>query len=227
MNLSLQTLSSLPERVWGALRPRLSRVKQSVRRSIEHTLHPPRRRAARARLAASGRWERVLVLCYGNVCRSPYTAAVLVEAFRNRGSTIPVIQGGFVGPGRQSPVHARTVARAHGIELGTHISRLVTATDFAGQTLVVVMDGPQARRVARQFGVPRSRIVLLGDLDPQPIVNRTIKDPWGLEQEVFEEVYQRISNCTLALADCLRPPMDSGSAAAPGDDAPQIRSLKG
>ena len=184
------------------------------------------------------------MLCNGNICRSPYSAAILRQAFAAQGVAIPVNQGGFLWPGRRSPTIARSVARVRGVKLGGHRSRLVTPADAVGQTLVVVMDSSQARRVVRELGVPPSRILLLGDLDPHPITGRGITDPWGSGPEVFEEVYGRISRCALALAECLAGCTDrqastipvaeaggeeknSGRFGAPGDEALQIRLAHG
>jgi protein-tyrosine-phosphatase len=241
----VEALKSLPSQIWGVLRPRLARAWRHARRVTEQALHPSRRRAARAKLARSQRWEGALVLCYGNVCRSPYAASLLIQAFAERGLRIPVRQGGFIGPGRRSPAIARRVARALGVNLRPHRSRLVTPEDTHGQTLVVVMETSQAERVMRELGVPGNRIVVLGDLDPGPIDSRSITDPWGLEREVFEEVYVRISRCVTALVECLQthgtaPParMDSpgeahdedagsGGPSRPGNYAFEVPTMHG
>jgi len=232
---------SITSRVWAAIRPTLARVYRAARRLIEQLLHPSRRRSARAQLALSSGWDGVLVLCHGNICRSPYAAAVLTQALAARRITIPVRQGGFVGPGRRSPATARSVARASGIDLRSHRSRLVTPADTEGEALVIVMEIRQARRVSQELGVPGSRIVVLGDLDPNAIDARDIRDPWRLGPEVFEEVYQRIWRCTVALAECLQEPgaqsvpgggasgsegeqpRESGRSAGPGHEALHIR----
>jgi protein-tyrosine phosphatase len=213
----MKTLQSLPKQIWASVRPWVARLWRAARRTTEQVLHPSRRRAARARLAVSGPWEGALVLCYGNVCRSPYAASLLMQVFAERGITIPVRQGGFIGPGRRSPAIARRVARALGVDLRPHRSRLVTPEDTHGQTLVVVMETRQADRVMREFGVPRTRLLVLGDLDPRPIDARSITDPWGLEREVFEEVYVRISRCVTALVECLQT---HGMARPAGMDPP-------
>jgi len=213
----LNSGQSAPSRLWATLRPPLARVYRAARRLIEQLLHPSRRRSARALLALPSAWEGVVVLCHGNICRSPYAAAVLTQALAARGITIPVRQGGFVGPGRRSPATARSVARASGIDLRAHRSRLVTPADSEGQALVIVMETRQARRVRQELGVPGSRIVVLGDLDPNLIDTRDIIDPWRLGPEVFEEVYQRIWRCTIALAECLQQP---SAHSVPGGDAP-------
>lgn len=228
-------------RVLAALRALLAPVHRAMRHTIDRLAHPSRRRAALARLAGNEAWEHALVLCNGNICRSPYAASVLRQAFAARGIAIPVNQGGFLWAGHRSPTIARSVARARGVRLGGHRSRLVTPADTRGRTLVVVMESRQAQRVIRELGVPARRVLLLGDLDPHPIAARGIRDPWGLGPDVYEEVYRRISRCAVALAEglqSLRPnprasvvpagdqseeESDTGRFLTPGDDALQIR----
>ena len=175
-------------------------------------------------------------MCHGNICRSPYAASLLRQALAYRGSSIQVLQGGFVGPGRRSPATARGAARAAGVDLREHLSRMATPQDVEGRTLVVVMEEIHAERAIKDLGARANQLLLLGDLDPAPIDARGIRDPWGFGREIFEVVYERIARCTVVLADSLREPsaqrVDGGHsplviasepAAAPNDDALQIR----
>lgn len=198
-------------RLWAAVRPVLARAYHAAQRFQERWLHASRRRQATALVGDSAGWERALVLCHGNVCRSPYAALYLARLVEARGVRLMVTQGGFIGPGRRSPVTARACARAAGVELRRHRSRLFTTEDLTGRTLVVVMEQRQARRVAREHGVPPHRILVLGDLDPESIEARDIPDPWRHGPEVFEAVYRRIARCTEILATSLRPPPSAES----------------
>ena len=64
------------------------------------------------------------------------------------------------------------------------------------------MDDRQARALADTAGC--APVVLLGDLDPDPIQTRTILDPYDQPEPVFEEVYARIDRCVAALVRALR-----------------------
>lgn len=77
-----------------------------------------------------------------------------------------------------------------------HRSTLVFAQAVRSSDLVVVMSASQARAIKRVAGAASTPLVLvLGDLDPEPILTRTIVDPWGLANEVFDESYERIDRC--------------------------------
>ena len=75
-----------------------------ISRVPDRLLHNGRRRAALAALAAAGRAPAsVLVICNGNIFRSPFAAAVLRRALELRGlGRVRVDSAGFAGPGRSS-----------------------------------------------------------------------------------------------------------------------------
>jgi protein-tyrosine phosphatase len=143
----------------------------------------------------------VLVLCFGNICRSPFAAARSATLLAPLGARVE--SAGLYGPGRPAPREGIEAARARGVDLSGHRSRLVTAQLARDADLIVVMDSLQARTVADQFAGQPEKVVLLGDFDPLPIRTRRIHDPEGQSVAVFSEVYARIERCVSALATAL------------------------
>jgi protein-tyrosine phosphatase len=178
-------------------------VGRGAKRVAVQMAHPIRRRGAR-RAAAAARPAAVLFVCWGNICRSPYAAARLQATLTARPAAhrINVASAGLFGPGRPSPDIAIEVARARGIDLLHHRSRLVTATDGAPSVLVVVMEPSHTAALRTTIGVPAHALVL-GDFDPDPIATRVIPDPVEGGEAVFHECFARIDRCVAALADAL------------------------
>jgi protein-tyrosine phosphatase len=139
-----------------------------------------------------------LFICYGNVCRSPYAAALFAELWPAIMPRVTVTSAGFVGPGRGSPERALSAALRRGIDLSGHRSTLVSTQAVRGAELAVVMSANQSRAI-RRVGGRRANPLILGDLDPAPILTRTIVDPWGEADEVFDESYERIDRCVREL----------------------------
>lgn len=167
-------------------------------------LHSLRRRAARQ--ALKDRAPRsILVVCHGNVCRSPFAAALLRQALGALG--VRVESAGFVAPKRSAPPEAVAAAARRGVDLSDHRSRLLTPDLARWAELIVVMDPVQQREVRERFGRAWSDLVVLGDLDPAPLRGgggaRTIRDPIGQGREVFEASYARIERCVGELAKVL------------------------
>lgn len=78
-----------------------------------------------------------------------------------------------------------------------HRSRILTQPMLNAAGLVVVMSAEQAAVVRRRMR--RDVVIVLGDLDPDPITERTIRDPWNSSEKVFEASYERIDRCLPAL----------------------------
>jgi protein-tyrosine-phosphatase len=142
----------------------------------------------------------VLFVCQGNIYRSPYAGyrflTLLPTALRMR---MDVTSGGFVGPDRPSPDNAVACAGAHGVDLVPHRSSLLTLERTRNAALVVVMEEKQKRRIMTEFGLPDERVIILGDLDPDGIERRTIRDPWRQPDSVLQASYDRIDRCLIEL----------------------------
>ena len=161
----------------------------------DRILHPRRHSAARRRLAGIGRPRSILVVCHGNICRSPYLHAVLQRALPD----VAVSSAGFVGRDRCVPVHSLEVSERRGIDLSGFRSQALTLENVRRADLIIVMESNQARYMERVFGVRAERLVIAGDLDPVTGLTRSIRDPWMQSIRVFESCFDRLDRCALTL----------------------------
>ena len=161
-----------------------------------------RRRKAVEALRARARPKTVLVICYGNICRSPVAGALLARALTPLG--IEVQSAGFIGFNRPAPREAVAAAQRHAIDLSAHRSRLVTSAMARTTDLIVVMEASQQQKLRDHYGRSATGVLVLGDLDPAPLETRTIRDPVDQQQDVFERVYERIARCVGELVTILR-----------------------
>jgi len=176
---------------------------RGLRHAPDQMLHRLRRSATQRALRAQQQPRTILVVCHGNICRSPFAAGVLARALGPSGTV--VASAGFVGPGRGTPAAGITAAAGRGVDLSTHRSQLLTPALVGAAHLIVVMDAPQQRRVCERFGRLPGEVIVLGDLDPHPIATRAIHDPVDQPLEAFEESYARIERCVDALVAELAP----------------------
>src|SRR5258705_3613995 len=114
-----------------------------VRRTPERLLHPFRRRKALEALRGRARPRTLLVVCYGNICRSPMAAALLDRELRPLG--IDVQSAGFIGFNRPAPAGAVGAANPHAVNLSEHLARPLTHNLVRNADLIVVMDPSQPR----------------------------------------------------------------------------------
>lgn len=175
-----------------------------VRRTPERLLHPLRRRKALEALRGRPRPTTLLVVCHGNICRSPLAGALLARELAPLGITVQ--SGGFLGFNRPAPPEAIASALHLQIELADHSSRLLTADLVRSADLIVVMDPSQRRLLCERFGRQPTDVMILGDFDPAPVETRTIRDPVNQGRDVFDQVYERIARCVREFAGVLGAP---------------------
>ena len=144
----------------------LKSAARGARHLPDRLLHPWRRRSALQRLAQLPRQSTVLFVCHGNICRSPYAAEVARKLLP---ATVTVESAGFIGPDRPSPPEAVAVAAERGIDLSPHRSQVIELEHVREVDLVLVMDSRQRHRLVSSMPELDGRVVLLGDLDPEPI----------------------------------------------------------
>jgi protein-tyrosine-phosphatase len=168
-----------------------------LRRVAERVRHLLRRRRALEALRHRPRLASLLVVCHGNICRSPFAAALLRSALADRG--VQVESAGFVAAGRRPPADALAAAARHGVDLSAYRSRVLTAEAARAAHLIVVMDPIQRRAIRDRFGRAEPDLLILGDLDPEAVGIRTIRDPVKQPLRVFEDTYARIDRCVRAL----------------------------
>jgi len=175
---------------------------RAVARAVTGVLHPRRRARARASLRSAPPPQTVLVVCYGNICRSPYGAAALRRLLPPHAAGTRIEAAGFVGAHRPPPANAIEVAAARGIDLRRHISRMVTSGAVSGAGLVIVMEPGQVDMLG-PLGRTRRPVLMLGDLDPRASRERRIRDPVDQPRLVFAECYDRIDRCLAELVSTI------------------------
>jgi protein-tyrosine phosphatase len=197
------------------IRALLRPLVHAVRSVRDRTLHPVRRRRARRIVRAVPEVGSILVLCTGNICRSPYAEKAFHRMLEAAGQApgeavgqtpgraphgVKVTSGGFLGADRPSPPEAVRLAAARGIDLEAHRSRTVDGEMLAGVDLVIVMERAHAKKLRQVPGGVNVPVILLGDLDPESPDRHEIRDPWGHPDEVFNESFARVERCVHALA---------------------------
>lgn len=99
---------------------------------------------------------KLLVVCHGNICRSPLAAALLREA------GFKVRQGGFRAEGRRSPPKIRRAAEALGLSLEDHRSRKITDEDADWADRIIYMDPGNHLRLLGRFPSHAKKTEALG-----------------------------------------------------------------
>ena len=143
---------------------------------------------------------RVLVVCSGNICRSPLAAEYLRHRARREGiSSLIVESRGTLGiEGEPADAKARLVARENGFELNGHRSAGLKPSDMRAADLVVAMSLDHLDELQRRFpGDTPPRLLLRAfEKDPLPRGGAPdLADPIGGPVDAFREAFQTIRSC--------------------------------
>lgn len=152
---------------------------------------------ARARQPA-GAPLRVLMVCMGNICRSPTAHGVLQKRLDDAGlaQRVQVDSAGTHGYHVGAPPDARAQAHAarRGYDLSAQRARQLTARDFDDFDLVLVMDAAN-ERAARALCPPaaRGKLRRLTDFCTRH-AEREVPDPYYGGEAGFEHVLDLIED---------------------------------
>lgn len=149
-------------------------------------------RHSRAALNA-GSPRNIVVVCYGNIYRSPYAARLLGDRL---GPAFQVRSAGFHREaGRPSlPAHVEMSLQS-GVDLRAHRTAVITVDDIEWADAIVLMDRHNWQAL-RQRGADPARLVWLGAFDG----GGEIPDPYGLPPDDARRIMHRVHRCTEALA---------------------------
>ncbi len=181
----------------------LLELARSARHLPDRRMHPIRRRRVQKHLAEAPECRSVMFVCHGNIYRSPYAAYAFAALPGPTSANIEVTSAGFVGPGRPSPSTAVRYAAERGLDMSDHRSSLLTAERVRDSSLIIVMNTDQQRAICSRFERSTETVIVLGDLDPEPIETRTLRDPWGQSEDVLAKSYGRIDRCVAEMARSL------------------------
>ena len=146
--------------------------------------------------------KRILMICHGNICRSPMAEMILKHLVRERGLTGYVIDSAAVsreeiGNGVYPP--AKRELAAHGIRCDAHRARQITPADYDRWDHLIGMDMSNITRMLRIFGHDdEHKVHRLLDFTGHPA---DVADPWYSDR--FDIAYADILRGCEALLNYL------------------------
>ena len=134
--------------------------------------------------------ESILVVCAGNLCRSPFAARLLAKRLAEEGETTEVFSRGLIAtPGQTPPALAIEVAASFGVDMREHRAQRLLPLDARRAGLVLVMERRQKRELANLGAGEKTHLI------SEPLDHEDIPDPIGKPRSVYEAVYGRLAEC--------------------------------
>ncbi|MCB2175982.1 MAG: low molecular weight phosphotyrosine protein phosphatase [Actinomycetales bacterium] len=157
-----------------------------------------------------------MMVCTGNICRSPMAEVVLRERLEQAGldGRVQVDSTGVSDEERGNPIdpRARAALAAHGYPVPAHRARRVTSGELAERDLVLAMTAGHVRAL-RRIGGDVADIRMLRSFDPQAPAGGAdhlldVDDPWYGPQNAFERTLAEIEAAVDGVVDHIRAELD-------------------
>lgn len=164
--------------------------------------------------SAPPRLYSVLMVCTGNICRSPTADGLLRHELAKAGldDRVFVDSAGTHDYHIGDPPDPRSCATAktYGVDLSVLRARQVTKEDFETFDLILAMDDGHLA-LLRRLCPPCHRDKVKLYLEYAPSFGRIVPDPYYGGQDGFEAVYRMCEAVTAVLVRDIRRRLDAGS----------------
>ncbi|WP_213609035.1 low molecular weight protein-tyrosine-phosphatase [Pseudoalteromonas sp.] len=138
-------------------------------------------------------FDSILVVCAGNICRSP-TAEYLLKS-KLTAKNITVSSAGLTAlEGKPADSQAQQIASVHGIDMSKHQGRQISSSLVAQNSVILVMEQRHLTDLCTRYPQARGKTFLLGKW----INDAEIPDPYRQSQEAFEHVFALIDSACSA-----------------------------
>ncbi len=142
------------------------------------------------------RFDSILVVCIGNICRSPTAERLLKQALPHK----TISSAGISAlAGHAADDTATAVADQNGVSLEGHVARQLTRELCQQHDLILVMEQKHMEAVTRIAPEVRGKTMLYGHW-----IKRDIPDPYRQSREAFEFTYDLLADATQAWAQRLK-----------------------
>jgi len=134
-------------------------------------------------------FRSILVVCTGNICRSPIGERLLRQQLPGK----LITSAGIYGlEGRPADEAAQDVAWRHGLSLEGHIARRLTRSQMEKSDLILVMEPQHLHFIAAMAPEIRGKSLLFGHWLKQ----QDIPDPYRKSNEAFEYVFDQLGKAS-------------------------------
>ncbi|CAH0440038.1 low molecular weight protein-tyrosine-phosphatase [Ralstonia pseudosolanacearum] len=128
--------------------------------------------------------KTILVVCIGNICRSPMAQALLRQSLPG----VSVISAGIGAlSGYPADPSAVEVMAHHGIDISEHRAQQLTGSLVSRADLILVMDGAQKQEIQSRHPAKTGSVFRLGEMEQFDIA-----DPYRKQVTAFEEALEMI-----------------------------------
>lgn len=150
---------------------------------------------------------KILMVCLGNICRSPLAEGILRDKTQQKNIDIFIDSAGTSNYHVGEHPDKRTIANAlqHGVDLSTLVGRQFSVSDFDEFDTIFVMDSSNYSDVvslARNSKDKEKVELILNRVYPNS--NMSVPDPYFGGEQGFENVYILLDKACDVIVDSLK-----------------------
>lgn len=155
--------------------------------------------------------KKVLLVCTGNICRSPLAAALMHRVLEERGVAGIEVDSAGTGAWDGAPVSegAYLVALERGLDLSGHRARLLTREVVEQADLILTMARHHRARVDELGG--EGHVFVLGEYAGRAGDEVEVSDPFGGDLDVYRETCAELETLVGSAVDRLVKESASGN----------------
>lgn len=144
---------------------------------------------------------RVLMVCTGNICRSPLAESLMRTELKRFGADHAIVSSAGTGAWEGAPASegAYLVGLEHDIDLSHHRARLLTRDLVRGSDLILTMARHQRARVEDLGG--EGKVYVLGEYVGLTGAEAEVGDPFGAGLEVYRETFDQLEGLAAVAAE--------------------------
>ncbi len=143
---------------------------------------------------------RILMVCLGNICRSPLAHGILQSKLPSDKFFIDSAGTGNYHIGQQPDKRSIAIAKQNGIDISTQQCRQFEISDFENFDVVYVMDASNFSDVVKMARNPDDIAKVKLILDNDSSTSSEVPDPYFGDHKDFEEVFNLLDKACDAIA---------------------------
>ena len=147
----------------------------------------------------------ILILCQGNICRSPFAEHQLRRILNDAGIENVVVKSAGLNTTSGKPADAGGIrtARKYALDLSGHRTTQASHDEIAAADLILVMEPSHNLILAREFPFAKNRSILFGAFALRKGYPLVIEDPYAKSDEVFDACFTQLDFAIRGLVDIL------------------------
>ncbi|OJU54756.1 MAG: protein tyrosine phosphatase [Acinetobacter sp. 39-4] len=131
--------------------------------------------------------QSILVVCVGNICRSPMAEYLLKQDYPQ----LTIESAGISGlSGHPADDKAQLCMQHLGIDISEHIAKKLNAEHLKKADLILVMSKNQQAHIEQTWPFAKGKVFRLGHWQ-----NKNVPDPYQHDQAFFDDTCQLIQQC--------------------------------